>query len=161
MKKRVFLIVIDGFGVGEAPDANCYKDVGSNTFLNIQKTRQLNIPMLSKLGLKDIDGINIPNKEEVIGAYGKMRELSVGKDTTTGHFEMMGIVLKDGMPTYPNGFPKYIIEKLEKSFGVGILGNCVASGTEIIKRLGDEHIKTKNSMNTVNSTNPIQGRSLP
>ena len=143
MKKRVFLLVIDGFGVGEAPDAQDYGDQGSNTFLNIQKVRNLNIPFLSKLGLKSIDEMNLQNQEKVIGAYGKMQELSVGKDTTTGHFEMMGIVSKKGMPTYPNGFPKNIIEQLEKAWKVEILGNCVASGTEIIKKLGDEHLKTK------------------
>ncbi len=141
--KRVFLVVIDGFGVGEAPDADKYGDTGSNTLLNIQKIRPMNLPNLTKLGLLSIDGINLHGQDGVIGSYGKMEEKSVGKDTTTGHFEMMGIISKYGMPTYPNGFPKEIVKQLEKAWGIGILGNIPASGTEIIKVLGEEHLKTK------------------
>lgn len=144
MGKRVFLLVIDGFGVGESPDADRFGDKGSNTFLNLYNVRKMNIPFLSKVGIKNIDGIglNIAEKD-LIGAYGKLQEKSNGKDTTTGHFEMMGIITKYPMPTYPNGFPKEIVSELEKAWGVGILGNIAISGTEVIKVLGDEHMKTK------------------
>ena len=144
MGKRIFLLVIDGFGVGESPDADRFGDKGSNTFLNLYNVHKMNIPFLSKVGIKNIDGIglNIAEKD-LIGAYGKLQEKSNGKDTTTGHFEMMGIITKYPMPTYPNGFPKKIVSELEKAWGVGILGNIAISGTEVIKMLGDEHIKTK------------------
>ncbi|MGN1212746.1 MAG: phosphopentomutase [Christensenellales bacterium] len=142
MKKRVFLFVIDGFGVGASEDAKDFGDVGSNTFENINKKTPLNLPTLTKLGIKNIDGLHFNKQQQTIGAYGKLRELSNGKDTTTGHFELMGIIRKNSMPTFPNGFPKPVVDKLEKIFGKKILGNCVASGTEIIEKYGDEHLKT-------------------
>lgn len=144
MGKRVFLLVIDGFGVGEAPDAGKFGDKGSNTFVNLYKKRKLNIPFLTKIGLKNIDGVGLSvDENSIIGSYGKLQEKSNGKDTTTGHFEMMGIVTKYAMPTFPNGFPSEVVYELEKAFGVGILGNLAISGTEVIKMFGDEHIKTK------------------
>lgn len=142
MNKRVFLIVLDGFGIGAADDAADFGDVGSNTFENINKKVPLNLPTLTKLGLKNIDGLNFDKYNNVIGSYAKLREISKGKDTTTGHFEFVGIVSKQGMPLFPNGFPKPVVDKLEEMFGKKILGNCVASGTKIIEELGDEHIKT-------------------
>lgn len=142
MKKRIFLFVLDGFGVGASEDAYKFHDEGSNTFENLASKVELNIPTLSKLGLKNIDGLHFAKEDNVLGAYGKMRELSQGKDTTTGHFEMMGIISKQPMPTYPNAFPKEIIDKLEASFGTKVMGNKVASGTQIIQELGDEHLKT-------------------
>ena len=142
MGKRVFLFVIDGFGVGASEDANLFGDEGSNTFQNVNSQIELKMPTLTKLGLKNIDGLNFKKEASVLGSFGKMRELSRGKDTTTGHFEMMGIISKQPMPTYPNGFPQEIIVKLEKEFGTKVIGNEVASGTEIINRLGDEHVKT-------------------
>ena len=142
MNKRVFLIVLDGFGVGASEDANKYGDEGSNTFQNVFYAEKPNLPTLSKLGIKNIEGLSIEKDDNVIGNYGKLREQSAGKDTTTGHFEMMGIVSKQPMPTFPNGFPDEVIEKLEKAFGTQIIGNKVASGTEIIKELGEEHLKT-------------------
>ena len=142
MKKRVFLFVLDGFGVGASEDAYKFHDEGSNTFENLASKVELNIPTLSKLGLKNIDGLHFAKEDNILGAYGKMRELSQGKDTTTGHFEMMGIISKQPMPTYPNGFPKEIIDKLEAGFGTKVMGNKVASGTQIIQELGDEHLKT-------------------
>ena len=141
--KRVFLIVIDGFGVGELPDANLYGDSGSNTFLNLNKIVNLNIPTLTKLGLKNIDGLNLNCKGKPMGNYAKLEEISVGKDSITGHYEMMKIITKKPLPTFENGFPLEIVSKLEKKFGVEILGNCVASGTDIIEKLGEEHLKTK------------------
>ena len=143
MEKRIFLLVIDGFGVGASPDANKYGDEGSNTFLNVYNKRHLNLPNLTKLGLKDIDGIKLKHSQKVEGVYARLQEKSAGKDTTTGHFEMMRIISKIAMPTYPHGFPKEVIEQLEKAWGVEILGNCVASGTEIVKQLGQEHLNTK------------------
>ena len=142
MDKRVFLVVLDGFGVGECEDSYKFGDEGSNTFENINKQVKLNLPTMTKLGLKNIDGLNFEKESYVLGSYGKLRELSQGKDTTTGHFEMMGIISKKQMPTFPNGFPEEIVEKLEKAFGTKIIGNKVASGTKIIEELGDEHIKT-------------------
>ena len=144
MDKRIFIIVLDGFGVGEAPDANLYGDEGSNTFLNLNKVAPLDIPNLTKLGLKAIDGMNLPFSGEVEGCYAKMRELSKGKDTTTGHFEMMDIISKNPYPTFPNGFSQNIIDEIiQKAELPGVLGNCVASGTEIVARLGDEHLRTR------------------
>ena len=142
MGKRLFLFVIDGFGVGECEDSYKFHDEGSNTFENVNSQIPLKIPTLTNLGLKNIDGLHFEKKKNVLGAYGKLRELSGGKDTTTGHFEMMGIVSKIPMPTYPKGFPDEIIKKLEDAFHTKVLGNEVASGTEIIKRFGGEHLKT-------------------
>ena len=142
MNKRVFLIVLDGFGVGESEDADRFGDVGSNTFKNVYLKVKPNLPILSKLGIKNIDGLDLPKQNNIIGNFGKLREVSAGKDTTTGHFEMMGIVNKKPMPTFPNAFPQKLIEKLEKSFNTKIIGNKVASGTEIIKNYGEEHLKT-------------------
>lgn len=140
--KRVFLIVIDGLGVGYSEDANLFGDVGSNTFLNVINNYNANLPTLTSLGIKNIDGLNLNGNREIIGNYGKLREISMGKDTTTGHFEMMGIVNKQPMPTFPNGFPKEVVERLEAAFGAKLLGNKVASGTQIIDELGEEHCKT-------------------
>src|SRR5574344_336854 len=142
MKKRIFVFVLDGFGVGASEDACNYGDVGSNTFENTNKLYPLNIPTLTKLGIKNIAGLHFTKTENVSGAYGKIRELIKGKDTTTGHFEMMGIISKVAMPTFPNGFPDEVISKLENSFGTKVIGNKVASGTQIIEELGEEHLKT-------------------
>ncbi|OGS45749.1 MAG: phosphopentomutase [Elusimicrobia bacterium RIFOXYD2_FULL_34_15] len=141
---RVFLIVLDSAGVGALPDAKKYNDEGSNTLSNIAKSvKNFNLPNLSKLGLYNL--ISIPNsnpKNNLIGSFGKMAEKSAGKDTTIGHWEIMGIITERPLPTYPNGFPKELIEKYENLIGTKILGNCTASGTEIIKKLGEEHCKT-------------------
>ena len=142
MEKRVFLFVLDGLGVGASEDANKFGDEGSNTLENVNAQIPLNIPTLKKLGLTSIDGLHLPKESDILGAYGKMREQSIGKDTTTGHFEMMGLVTKTPRPTFPNGFPDEVVEKLEQAFGTKILGNVVASGTQIIQDLGEEHLKT-------------------
>lgn len=142
MEKRVFLFVLDGLGVGASEDANKFGDEGSNTLENVNAQIPLNIPTLKKLGLTSIDGLHFPKESAILGAYGKMREQSIGKDTTTGHFEMMGLVTKTPRPTFPNGFPDEVVEKLEQAFGTKILGNVVASGTQIIQDLGEEHLKT-------------------
>lgn len=140
---RTFLIVIDSFGVGEMKDAYKYGDQGSNTFLNIYKNAHLDLPNLAKLGLYDIDGINLQHKQEVVGNYCKISEKAPAKDSTAGHYEIAGIVNKHPNPTYPNGFPDSLIKQLEKECGCQFLGNCVASGTEIIKQLGAEHMRTR------------------
>ena len=144
MDRKVFVLVLDGFGVGAMPDAKNFgeDDAMANSFLNVENIKPYNIPNLKKLGLKNIVK-NCKDKEQFpIGYYGKLKEKSIGKDTTTGHFEMMGIVTTNPNPTFPNGFDEYVVKGCEKIFGTKILGNCVASGTEIIKRLGEEHLKT-------------------
>ena len=143
--KRAILVVMDSLGVGELPDADLYGDIGSHTLDNTYKAcGGLNINNLENLGFGNIEGVKYLNKiENPIGAYGKLAERSKGKDTVTGHWEIAGVILDTPLNTYPNGFSDDIInEFLEKVNKKGILGNCVASGTEIIERLGDEHVKT-------------------
>jgi phosphopentomutase len=144
MERRVILIVLDSVGVGELPDASDYGDVGSDTLGNISKAvGGLRLPNMEKIGLGNIVGIkNIVKEENPIGAFGKCAEVSKGKDTVTGHWEIAGIVLKKPLNTYPNGFSKDIIKEFEERIGRKIIGNKVASGTEIIKELGEEHIRT-------------------
>jgi phosphopentomutase len=143
MINRVILVVMDSVGVGELPDAGLYGDIGSNTIGNIHKLMpNLHLDNLTALGLGNIDGLQIAKSERPLGAYGKALELSPGKDTTTGHWEMAGIILKQAFPTYLNAFPKDVIDQFEKAVGTKCIGNEVASGTEIISRLGDEHLKT-------------------
>lgn len=139
------LIVLDGLGVGELPDADKYKDEGSNTIANMaEAVGGLNIPNLQKMGIGNITSIKgVPQIENPIASFGKMAELSVGKDSTTGHWELGGIKTEVEFPLYPDGFPKEIIDRFIKETGVkGILGNIASSGTEIIEKLGDEHVKT-------------------
>lgn len=142
--KRVVLIVLDSVGIGEMPDADLYNDVGSNTIGNIsKKVGGLKLPNLEKLGLGNIDGAEGINKTtNPTGIFGKCAEISKGKDTVTGHWEMSGVILEKPLNTYPNGFPSSIISEFEEKIGKKIIGNKVASGTEIIKELGDEHVKT-------------------
>lgn len=145
MFKRVIWIILDSVGIGEAPDAEWFGDSGADTLGNLIKKRgYLNIPHLEKLGLFSIDETNLPSTQVTpIGAYGKAEEVSNGKDTTIGHWEMVGIHTKQAFPTYPNGFPKEIMDEFLKRTGVeGFLGNCVASGTQIINELGNNHMRT-------------------
>jgi len=142
---KIILIVLDSLGVGELPDADKYKDKGANTLKHIFESmdEDFTLENLGMLGLYNI--VESPygyKPEKVTGCYGKMATLSPAKDTTAGHWELAGIVLDKPFPTYPNGFPKELIEEFEKRIGTKVLGNCVASGTEIIKKLGDEHCKT-------------------
>lgn len=144
--KRVILIVLDSVGIGELPDAEAFNDKGSHTLDNtFRACKGLNLPNLKKLGLGNIEGVNSLEKETCVkGSFGKAMEKSMGKDTITGHWEISGVITKTPLKTYPNGFPKEIIEEFKEKANVeGILGNKVASGTEIIKELGEEHIKTK------------------
>lgn len=145
MFKRVIWIILDSVGIGEAPDADAFGDIGADTLGNIVKERgHLLVPHMEQLGLFSIDGTTLPQTEVIpIGAYGKARELSKGKDTTTGHWEMIGIETKQAFPTYPVGFPDEIMEAFVKCSGCkGYLGNIVASGTQIINELGNEHMET-------------------
>ena len=133
---------MDGVGIGELPDAYEYGDQGSNTLGNtVKAVGNINIPNLLSLGLGELLE-ELPKISNIVGAYGKMIEKSVGKDTLIGHWEMMGIVTTEDFPTYPNGFPKEIISRFEHEIGRKVLGNKPASGTEIIKELGELHIKT-------------------
>ena len=140
---RVFLMVLDSFGVGEAPDADLFGDRGSHTLRSCTESKNYKIENLKKLGLYNIDNIGVFEKyDNVIGSYGKMQELSKGKDTTTGHWELMGIISNQAMPTFPNGFPDEFIKKFEEAIGTKVLCNKVYSGTEVIKDYGEEHLKT-------------------
>lgn len=141
MNKRVFLIVLDSFGIGEMPDAEKYNDKGSNTLLSIRKSEYFNALNLINLGLFNIDGVG-GGVDNPSGAYGRIGESSNGKDTTVGHWEIAGIVSKKPLPTYPNGFPKEVISKFEQLSGKKVLCNKPYSGTEVIKDYGKEHIKT-------------------
>jgi phosphopentomutase len=141
---RMVIIVLDGAGIGEMPDAADWGDAGSDTFGHICESRQLSLPNLQGLGLGNIRALaGVDAIENPRGSYGKCALKSNGKDTTTGHWEMAGIILERAFPTYPNGFPKAIIDRFVSEAQVpGILGNYAASGTEIIKELGAEHVKT-------------------
>jgi phosphopentomutase len=146
---RAIVIVLDSVGIGELPDAGAYGDQGSNTVGNIAKQVPLRIPVLRSLGLGrvvNLDGEGVSSKNDprphFRGAYGRMAEASAGKDSVTGHWEMMGIVLDRPFPTFPRGFPADLIAEFERRIGRGTLGNVVASGTDIIDRLGPEHIRT-------------------
>lgn len=142
---RITLIVLDGAGIGAMPDAPAWGDAGSDTFGHICESRQLNLPNLQSLGLGNIRPLaGVPAIANPRGGFGKCALKSNGKDTTTGHWEMAGIILERAFPTYPNGFPQPLIDDFIKRTHVpGVLGNIPASGTEIIKQLGDEHVKTK------------------
>jgi phosphopentomutase len=142
MINRVILIVMDSVGVGQLPDAEWFNDDRTDTLLHIyQQTGRLDIPNLCALGLGKISAVGCKT-QEIIGCYGKMGEQSPGKDTTTGHWEIAGLVLDSAFPTYPNGFPLDIIEAFEKKIGKKILGNYPRSGTKIIEELGEKHLKT-------------------
>lgn len=142
--KRVVIVVLDSVGVGALPDAHLYGDEGSNTLAHVAKAMGgLHMPNAGKLGLGNIISIQgVPSEEEPTGAWGKMAEVSKGKDTTTGHWEIAGIKLEAPFPTYPDGFPPDVIEAFETMIGRKTLGNYPASGTAIIEELGEEHMKT-------------------
>ncbi len=141
---RVTLIVLDGAGIGAMPDAPEWGDAGSDTFGHILESRAVRLPNLQRYGLGNVRPLaNVQPVVHPEGSFGKCALRSNGKDTTTGHWEMAGIILKEAFPTYPDGFPKSILDRFVSEAGVpGILGNIPASGTEIIKQLGDEHVKT-------------------
>ncbi|MGI1690195.1 phosphopentomutase [Thermoanaerobacter uzonensis] len=143
MLKRVILIVLDSVGVGELPDAYKFGDEGSNTLGHVTEKTGVELPNMGRLGLGNIIPLkSVPENPNAIGGYGKMAEKSAGKDTTTGHWEIVGLFIEKPFPTYPHGFPEEIIKEFEKRIGRKVLGNKPASGTEIIKELGEEHVKT-------------------
>ena len=143
--KRVFLIVLDSVGIGELPDADKYGDKGSNTLKACYNTGKLNIPNMQSIGIFNIDGIDFGNKcNEPKGAYGRMAEASKGKDTTIGHWEISGIISEKPLPTYPNGFPKELVDEFEAKTGRKILCNKPYSGTQLLLDYGREHVKTGN-----------------
>ena len=140
---RIIWIVLDSVGIGEMPDAAAYGDVGSNTLGNIARLRPLHLPNFAALGLGNIAPVNgVGPVEAPTAAYGKCTLASPGKDTTTGHWEMVGIHLDKPLPLYPQGFDPAFMQAFEDRIGRGTLGNKAASGTEIITELGDEHVRT-------------------
>jgi phosphopentomutase len=141
---RIVLIVLDGAGIGAMPDAPEWGDAGSDTFGHILESRIVRLPNLQRYGLGNVRPLqNVPPLSKPEGSYGRCALRSNGKDTTTGHWEMAGIILEKAFPTYPNGFPQSIVDRFISQTNVpGILGNIPASGTEIIKDLGEEHVTT-------------------
>ncbi|MFH1844494.1 MAG: phosphopentomutase [bacterium] len=142
--KRVFLIILDGVGVGELPDAAAYGDSGSDTLGNLSRAvGGLELPTLARLGLGNLHDIaGVPPVSSPRAAYGRLREISAGKDSTTGHWELMGLITEQPFPTYPDGFPADLLADFCRVTGYDYIGNEPASGTEIIQRLGDEHVAT-------------------
>lgn len=141
--RRIIWIVLDSVGIGEMPDAAAYGDVGSDTLGNIARQRVLKLPNLSRLGLANIKPLDhLEPSPDPAGAFGRCTLASPGKDTTTGHWEMVGIHLEKPFPLYPNGFPPEVMDEFERRIGRKSLGNYAASGTEILKELGQEHMRT-------------------
>lgn len=139
---RIVLVVLDSVGIGEMPDASDYGDAGADTLGHTLGSRAVHIPNLRAMGLGNIRPLPIAPAEQPAGAFGRAATLSRGKDTTTGHWEMGGIITENPFPTYPQGFPPRVIEPFERAIGRPVLGNKPASGTEIIKELGKEHVRT-------------------
>lgn len=141
--KRIFLIVLDSFGIGAMPDAAEYGDQGVNTLGTVAASSYFHVPNLKKLGLFHIDGVECgKSEEEPIGRYARMTEASKGKDTTIGHWEIAGVVSEKPLPTYPSGFPQELLCEFSRRTGRGILCNLPYSGTQVIMDYGDEHVKT-------------------
>ena len=141
--KRIFLIVLDSFGIGNAPDAEMFNDTGANTLKSISASPFFKIDSMKKLGLCNIDTVDYLNKvKSPSSKFGALTELSAGKDTTTGHFEIAGIISKEPFPTFPEGFPDEVIKEFEKQTGCGVLCNKPYSGTKVIADYGEEHLKT-------------------
>ncbi|MBQ7106750.1 MAG: phosphopentomutase [Clostridia bacterium] len=141
--KRIFLIVLDSVGVGFLPDAAEYGDSGADTMRRISRSEKFNIPTLIKLGLGNINGIDyLESTDNPLASYGKMCEISKGKDTTTGHWEIAGLNIKKPFPTYSGGFPDSVIKEFEEKTGRKVICNKVYSGTEVIKDYGEEHIES-------------------
>src|SRR5712671_7230950 len=141
--RRIVWVVLDSVGIGELPDAADYGDVGRNTLGHIAESRPLKLPNLVRLGLANIAPLaHLEPAPAPLGACGKGVTRSPGKDTTTGHWEMAGIWLDQAFPVYPHGFPRELIEQFERAIGRKTLGNKPASGTEILKELGEEHLRT-------------------
>ena len=140
--KRVFLIVLDSFGIGAMPDSKSFGDVGVNTLASCATSSKLHIPNMIAAGLGNIDGVTcLPKADAPMGAYARLKEASKGKDTTIGHWEIGGLVSEHPLPTYPDGFPDEILEPFKTQTGRGVLANAPWSGTEVIEAYGEEHMK--------------------
>ena len=141
--KRVFLIVLDSFGIGAMPDAAAFGDAGTNTLASCAGSPKLHIPTLLAAGLGNIDGVScLPAAQQPVGAYGRLTERSMGKDTTIGHWEIGGIVSENPLPTSPDGFPEEVLAPFRAATGRGVLANAPWSGTAVIEKYGEEHMKT-------------------
>lgn len=141
--KRVFLIVLDSFGIGEMEDAADYGDLGTNTLRSVASSAAFDMPNMGALGLFNIDGVDCRDKVSAPTArFARMREASKGKDTTIGHWEIAGIISEKPLPTYPDGFPKEVLDAFSSAVGRGVLCNKPYSGTEVIRDYGDEHVKS-------------------
>lgn len=141
--KRIFLIVLDSFGIGAMPDSEAFGDVGVNTLRSCTQSQFLNIPNLISAGLGNIEGVDcLPKTDAPTGAYARLTETSMGKDTTIGHWEIAGVVSDHPLPTYPNGFPEEVLAPFREATGRGILANAPWSGTEVINEFGDQHVAT-------------------
>ena len=141
--KRVFLIVLDSFGIGQMPDSESFGDVGVNTLASCATSPKLHIPNMIAAGLSNIDGVScLPKVKNATGAYCRLAEKSMGKDTTIGHWEIAGIVSENPLPTYPNGFPAEVLEPFEAQTGRGVLANAPWSGTAVIDEFGAQHMET-------------------
>lgn len=140
--KKVLLMVLDSAGAGALPDAHLYGDEGANTLGHIAKAMPLRLPNMNAMGFSHIPGIFLEPLNEAKGAFGKLFEVSPGKDTTTGHWEMAGIQLDQAFPTFPDGFPQELIDQYEKLIATKTLGNYASSGTVILDKLGEEHMRT-------------------
>ena len=141
--KRVFLIVLDSFGIGQMPDSESFGDQGVNTLASCATSPKLNIPNMLSAGLGNIDGVAcLPKTQNAIGAYCRLTEKSMGKDTTIGHWEIAGIVSENPLPTYPNGFPAEVLEPFMAQTGRGVLANAPWSGTAVIDEFGAQHMET-------------------
>ena len=142
MAKRVFLIVLDSCGIGEAPDSEKFGDKGTNTVKSISKSEEFNIENLKSIGFTEIDGLSYLGKGELKSEVARLCEKSKGKDTTIGHWEIAGVVSEKPLPTFPDGFPKELLDEFSRLTGRGVLCNKPYSGTEVIKDYGEEHLKT-------------------
>ena len=140
--KRVFLIVLDSFGIGQMPDSEAFGDVNVNTLASCAASGVLNIPNMVAAGLGNIDGVTCLPKANAAGAYARLTEKSMGKDTTIGHWEIAGLVSENPLPTYPEGFPEEVLEPFRAATGRGVLANAPWSGTAVIEKYGEEHMKT-------------------
>ena len=141
--KRIFLIVLDSFGIGQMPDSGSFGDNGVNTLSSCASTGALHIPNMIAAGLGNIDGVScLPKTEAPTGAYARLAEKSMGKDTTIGHWEIAGIVSNEPLPTYPEGFPEEVLAPFREATGRGVLANAPWSGTAVIDAFGDEHLRT-------------------
>ena len=141
--KRIFLFVLDSFGIGAMPDAESFGDAGVNTLAACASSSKLHIPNMIAAGLGNADGVScLPRTQNPIGAVARLQETSMGKDTTIGHWEIAGLISPEPLPTYPEGFPEEVLEPFRKATGRGVLANAPWSGTEVIMKYGDEHVKS-------------------